>query len=209
MIRVLIADDHGIVRQGIRQLLANAGDFAILAEASNGWETVDKVRNVPVDLLILDISMPGPSGVELIKRVKNESPKTPVLILSMHGESQIAARALKAGAAGYVTKDSEPSVIVAAARKVAAGGRYLDAALAEKLVFEGVDGDLKPHEKLSQREYQVFLLIAQGRSVNDIAALLHLSAKTVSTHKTRLMQKMALSSTADIVRYALTHGLIA
>ena len=208
MIRILIADDHAVVRQGIRQVLALAADFQVTDEAKDGWEVVDKLRGGGFDLLLTDMSMPGPNGVDLIKRVRDEHAKLPVLVLSMHGESQIAARALKAGASGYITKDSEPTLLIAAVRKVAGGGRYIDPTLAEKLVFEtSVIGDGLPHEQLSDREFQVFLMIAQGRSLNDIAEELHLSPKTVSTHKMRLMQKLGAQSTSDLVRYALTHGL--
>lgn len=208
MIRILIADDHAIVRQGIRQVLALAAEFQVVDEAKDGWEVVDKLRRGGFDLLLTDMSMPGPSGVDLIKRVKDEHPKLPILILSMHGESQIAARALKAGASGYITKDSEPPLLIGAVRKVAGGGRYIDPAVAEKLVFEtGLAGESQPHELLSDREYQIFLMIAEGRSLNDIAEELHLSPKTVSTHKMRLMQKLNVQSTSELVRYALIHGL--
>ncbi len=209
MARILIADDHAVVRHGLRQVVAMADDLTVQDEASNGWETLDKLRNQPCDLLLMDMSMPGPNGIDLVKRVKTEHPDLPVLILSMHSESQIAARALKAGASGYITKDSEPEALIAAVRKVAAGGRYIEPALAEKLVFDtGLAGEHKPHERLSDREYQIFLLIAKGVSINDIAQRLHLSAKTVSTHKMRLMQKMDMESTAELVRYALRQGLI-
>lgn len=209
MIRILIADDHAVVRQGLRQVLALAADFQVAGEARDGWEVVDKLRAGGFDLLLTDMSMPGPNGVDLIKRVRDEHPRLPVLVLSMHGESQIAARALKSGASGYLTKDSEPALLLAAVRKVAAGGRYIDPTLAEKMVFEsGLAGEAPPHEQLSDREFQIFLLIAQGRGLNDIAGELHLSPKTVSTHKMRLMQKLDIHSTSELVRYALTHGLV-
>ncbi|THF61840.1 response regulator transcription factor [Pseudothauera nasutitermitis] len=208
MIRILIADDHAIVRQGVRQVLALAGDMEVVAEARDGWEVVESLRRGGIDLLITDMSMPGPHGVDLVKRVKDEHPRLPVLVLSMHGEAQITARVLKAGATGYLTKDSEPEVLIAAARKVATGGRHIDLALAEKLVFEtSLAGDRLPHELLSNREYEVLVRIARGESLNDIAEVLHVSAKTISTHKARLMQKLNVHSNAELVRYALQHGL--
>lgn len=208
MIRILIADDHAIVRQGVRQVLAFAPDLEVVAEARDGWEVVEHLRRGGIDLLITDMSMPGPHGVDLVKRVKDEHPRLPVMVLTMHGEAQITARVLKAGAAGYLTKDSEPEVLIAAARKVAAGGRHIDPALAEKLVFEtSLAGEQRPHELLSNREYEVLVRIARGESLNDIAESLHISAKTISTHKARLMQKLNLHSTAELVRYALQNGL--
>ena len=209
MTRILIADDHSIMRQGIRQVLALAVDFDVVEEASNGWEVIEKLRAQPFDLLLLDMTMPGPSGADLVKRVRDEYPDLPVLILSMHSESQIAARALKAGAQGYLTKDNEPDILIAAVRKVAAGGRYIDPDLATKLVFEtGMSGESQLHEALSDREYQILLRIAQGHSLNDMAEELHLSAKTVSTYKMRLMRKLGLTTTAELVRYALQYQLI-
>lgn len=208
MIRILIADDHAIVRQGVRQVLAFAPDLEVVAEARDDWEVVEHLRRGGIDLLITDMSMPGPHGVDLVKRVKDEHPRLPVMVLTMHGEAQITARVLKAGAAGYLTKDSEPEVLIAAARKVAAGGRHIDPALAEKLVFEtSLAGEQRPHELLSNREYEVLVRIARGESLNDIAESLHISAKTISTHKARLMQKLNLHSTAELVRYALQNGL--
>jgi DNA-binding NarL/FixJ family response regulator len=208
MIRILIADDHAVVRQGVRQLLALDAEFQVVNEARDGWEVIEKLRTGGFDLLLTDMSMPGPNGVELVKRVKSEQPNLPVLVLSMHGDSQTAARVLKAGAAGYVTKDSEPAVLLEAVRKVVGGGHFIEPELAQKLVFEtGLGGDIPPHELLSDREYEVFLMIVQGKHLNDIAETLHLSPKTVSTHKMRLMQKLELESTAELVRYAIKHGL--
>ena len=208
MTRILIADDHAIMRQGILQVLALAVDLEVMEEARNGWEVIEKLRAQPFDLLLLDMTMPGPSGADLVKRVRDEYPDLPVLILSMHSESQIAARALKAGAQGYLTKDNEPDILIAAVRKVAAGGRYIDPDLATKLVFEtGMSGESQLHESLSDREYQILLRIAQGQSLNDVAEELHLSAKTVSTYKMRLKRKLGLTSTAELVRYVLQHRL--
>lgn len=209
MVRILIADDHAVVRKGICQVLALASDFEVVAEARDGREVIEHLRAGGVDLLIVDMSMPGPHGVDLLTRIRAEHPVLPILVLTMCGEVQVAARALKAGANGYLTKDCEPEVLIAAARRVAAGGRYIDPALAEKLVFEMViaSGRHAPHEILSNREHEVLVGIASGQSLNDIAEALHVSAKTVSTHKARLMQKLGASSTVELVRYALQHGL--
>lgn len=210
MIRIVIADDHAIVRQGLRQLLAIAPDLELAGEAKDGWEVLECVRVGGFDLLLTDLSMPGPSGVDLVKRVHDEAPRLPVLVLSMHDEAQIATRAIKAGAHGYLTKDSEPETLLAAIHKVAAGGHYIDPELASRLVFgqeSSGDGEVS-HSCLSDREYQVFLQLARGMSINDIAVALHLSAKTVSTHKFRLMQKMQFESLSELVRHALRHGLI-
>ncbi|THF59204.1 response regulator [Pseudothauera rhizosphaerae] len=208
MIRILIADDHAIVRQGVRQVLAFAADMEVVAEARDGWEVVERLRQGGIDLLITDMSMPGPHGAELVRRVRDEHPHLPVMVLTMHGEAQITARVLKAGATGYLTKDSEPEVLLAAARKVAAGGRHIDPMLAEKLVFEtSLAGEQRPHERLSNREYEVLVRIARGESLNDIAAALSISAKTISTHKARLMQKLDVHSTAELVRYAVQNDL--
>lgn len=209
MINILIADDHAVVRQGLRQLLGLAPEFVVVGEAKNGWEVIDRVRQGGLDLLLLDMTMPGPSGVELVKRVQDEAPRLPVLVLSMHGESQIAGRALKAGAAGYLTKDCEPEELISAIRQITAGGRYIAPELASRLVFESMaEPEAAPANRLSEREYQIFLMLARGLGVNDIADQLHLSAKTVSTHKFRLMQKLGLESISQLVRLALGHNLL-
>jgi DNA-binding NarL/FixJ family response regulator len=207
MIRILIGDDHAIVRQGLRQVLALVPELELVAEAKNGWEVIELGRSSAPSLLLLDMNMPGPSGVELIKRVREEAPRLPILVLSMHGESQIAGRAIKAGAAGYLTKDSEPEALVHAIRQVAGGAHYIEPAVAERLLFESSPKDAAPHATLSDREYQIFLMLVRGQGVVDIAEALHLSAKTVSTHKARLMKKMGLDNLSDLVRYALKHEL--
>jgi DNA-binding NarL/FixJ family response regulator len=209
MIRVLIADDHAIVRQGLRQVLALASELELAGEAKNGWEVIEQIRAGNLDLLLLDMNMPGPNGVELIKRVREEAPRLPILVLSMHGESQIAGRAIKAGAAGYLTKDNEPETLIVAIRQVAGGGHYIDPIVAARMVFDAAPSDAeKPHLTLSDREYQIFLLLVQGRGINEIGEELHLSAKTVSTHKFRLMQKLGMDNLSDLVRYALKQGLM-
>jgi DNA-binding NarL/FixJ family response regulator len=206
-IRILVADDHAVVRRGLRHIFAMSPDLVIASEAANGREVLEQLQTAPVDVLLMDISMPDTDAVELVKRVRAEHPGIAVLVHSMHAESQVASRMLKAGAAGYITKDSEPEDLVGALRKVAAGGRYIGARLAEQLAFG--DGGAKPlHELLSERESQVFVLLASGKSLKAIARDLELSPKTASTYKTRVMQKLKLGSDAELVRYAVAHGLV-
>lgn len=206
MIRILVADDHAIVRSGLRQIIATTADLEVVAEATRGPDVLDRVRAGGLDLVLLDMNMPGLSGIDLIRHLKAAHPRMPVLVLSMHNEGPVVARALHAGATGYVTKDSEPEILLAAIRKVAGGGHFLDPALVDATVFAG-GSDAAPHEILSDREFQVLQLLAQGHSVNAIGATLHLSAKTISTHKMRLMQKLGVANNADLVRYAIRHGL--
>jgi len=209
MIRLILADDHAIVRSGLKQLISLSPDLQVVGEAVDGSQLLEVLRQGRPDLVLLDINMPGLSGPDLIARIRSHWPSLPILVLSMHNEPQVAARVLKAGASGYVTKDSEMEVLLGAVRKVAAGGRYIVPELAEKLVFDVSFGsDKLPHALLSERELEVFRLLAAGKGVNEIADQLCISNKTVSTHKTRLMEKMNLGSTADLVRYALEHGLL-
>jgi DNA-binding NarL/FixJ family response regulator len=209
MIRLLIADDHAIVRSGLKQVFAMASDLAVVGEAVNGAEVLDSLRQQLPDLLLLDINMPGLSGPDLIVRIRAHWAKLPILVLSMHNEAQVAARVLKAGANGYVTKDSEMDVLLGAIRRVAGGGKFIAPELAEKLVFDlSLGSDAAPHSTLSDRELEIFHLLAAGKGVNEIAGQLCISNKTVSTHKTRLMEKLNVESTAELVRYALQHGLI-
>jgi len=209
MIRVLVADDHKLVREGLKQILAASAGIRVAGEASNGDEALALARANDYDLALVDMSMPGLAGIELIKRLRLEKPALRILVLSMHGEQQYAARALKAGAAGYLTKDSASEQLVGAIRKVAAGGLYITAAAAESLVSENAGGgDAAPHALLSDREFEVFRLLAGGRGPTEIAERLHLSVKTVSTHKARILEKMKLGSTAELVRYALEHELL-
>jgi DNA-binding NarL/FixJ family response regulator len=208
MIRILIADDHAIVRGGLKQIMATTTDIAVVGETGQGSEVIDKLRNGEVDLLLLDMTMPGISGIDLIRRVRTEKPSLPVLVLSIHNEAQVASRALRAGATGYLTKDSDPEVLIAAIRKLAEGGRFIDPKLVDAMVFEKHAGDVPPYEILSDREFQVLQMLAAGKSINDIADACALSAKTISTHKMRLMQKLGLSNNAEVIRYAIRHGLI-
>ncbi|MBC8732542.1 response regulator transcription factor [Paraburkholderia sp. UCT2] len=208
MIRILIADDHAIVRGGLRQIIATTSDIVVAGEAAQGAEVIDKLRACALDLLLLDMTMPGISGVALIRRVRAEHPSLPVLVLSIHDEAQVASRALRAGATGYLTKDSDPEVLLAAIRKLADGGRFIDPKLVDAMVFDTQRGDVPPHEVLSDREFQVLQMLAAGRSINEIAQACALSAKTISTHKMRLMQKLGLSNNAEVIRYAIRHGMI-
>jgi DNA-binding NarL/FixJ family response regulator len=208
MIQVLIADDHAIVREGLKQVLSSAEGIVVAGEAADGHEVMEHVRRGGWDVLVLDMNMPGPSGIDLIKRIKAHKPEAKVLVLSMHGEDQFALRTLRAGAAGYLTKGSAPEVIASAIRRIAAGGRHISPALAETLAFD-LDPfrDKAPHELLSEREAQVLRMLASGKSIADIAVQLCLSANTISTHKHRLMQKLGVANNAELLRYALQAGL--
>jgi len=205
MIRVLLADDHAIVRDGLRRILAADTGFEVAGEAANGDEALALVRANDYHVAVLDMSMPGLSGIDLVKRLKLEKPKLRLLVLSMHGEQQYAARALKAGASGYLNKDSAAGQLLGALRKVAAGGVHVSDAAAASLVA-GAGG--APHEALSDREFEVLRLLAQGLSPTEIGERLHLSVKTVSTHKTRVLEKLGLGGTAELVRYALEQKLL-
>ena len=209
MIRVLLADDHTIVREGLKQLLGAAGDLAIAGEARDGHEVLKRVRELEFDVLLLDMSMPGKSGIELIKLVKAEKPKLRVLVLSMHEEHQYAVRAIRAGASGYLTKESASGQLVAAIRKVAGGGAFISAAVAEQLALGAMPGAEGPlHGALSDREFQVFRMLAEGKSISDIAERLSLSVKTVSTHKANILHKMNMATAGDLIRYAIAHRLV-
>lgn len=208
MIRLMIADDHAVVRNGIKLMLALAPDMELVAEAVDGAVVLHQVREGGIDLLLMDMNMPGISGVDLIGRVKLSRPELPVLVFTMHNDAQLAMRALKAGASGFITKDSEPETLLAAIRKVSAGGRYLDPRIAEQIALDATSTNLKPpHTLLSDRELEIFYLLVAGFSSNEIAEKLCVSNKTISTHKTHLMEKMSLHSIADLVRYAVQYGL--
>ena len=204
MIRILVADDHKIVRDGLKRILAGAADLEVAAEAANGDEALALVKAGEFDVAMIDMSMPGLSGMDLIKRLKIEKPKLRILVLSMHGEHQYAARALKAGASGYLNKDSAAEALLGALRKIAAGGVHISEAAAASLLQSG---DKSPHQTLSDREFEVLRLLVEGLGPTEIGDKLHLSVKTVSTHKARILEKLGLGSTAELVRYALDKKL--
>lgn len=210
MIRVLIADDHAILRAGLKHILQESGDIVVAGEASDGFEALAQVRAGGWDAMVLDLSMPGKGGIELIKQIKGEFPKLPILILSMHKEDLYAVRTLKAGASGYLCKDNAETLLAQAIRKVASGGVFINQAVAEKLAIEILSGagDSAPHSRLTDREYQIFMLVAQGMGGSEIARHLNLSVKTVSTHKTRILEKMNLANTGELIHYAMRSGLL-
>jgi DNA-binding NarL/FixJ family response regulator len=209
VIRIVIADDHTIVREGLKQVLSAAGDLAVIGEAQNGREVLERVRALDFEVLLLDMSMPGKSGIEVIKQVHAEKPKLRILVLSMHEEEQYAVRAIKAGAAGYLTKDSASAQLVSAIRKVAGGGAFITDSVAQQLALGAMPQTQgPPHSALSDREFQVFRELVSGKAVSEIAAELNLSVKTVSTHKARIMQKMNMSNPAELIRYAIHHRLV-
>jgi DNA-binding NarL/FixJ family response regulator len=209
VIRIVLADDHTIVREGLKQILAASPDFEIVGEASDGHQALSCVRENEFDVLILDMSMPGRSGIELIRQVHAEKPRLKILVLSMHEEHQYAVRAIRAGASGYLTKESASHQLAEAIRKVAGGGAFISAEVAQQLALGAMPGATGPlHSALSDREYQIFLLIAAGKSISDIASSLNLSVKTVSTHKANILQKMNMTTAGELIRYALAQRLV-
>ena len=209
MIKILVADDHAVVRQGLKQIVADTNDIVVAGEASNGHEALDKILKNDYDVVVLDITMPGRSGLDILTELKSHKVDTPVLVLSMHPESQYAVRVLKAGAAGYLTKESASEELVAAIRKVSLGHKYVSSSLAEKLAFNLETGAEKPlHQVLSDREYRVMCMLASGKTIREIADELMLSRKTVSTYRARVLQKMQIKNNSELIRYALEHGLL-
>jgi DNA-binding NarL/FixJ family response regulator len=208
-IRILIADDHPIVREGYKKILMSQPDMDVTGEAGNGQEVLDLIQKKDFDLILLDISMPGRSGLEILKELKSQKPHLPVMILSIYPEEQYAVRAFRDGASGYLTKASTPKELISAIRKVSQGGRYVTEALAEKLTyFLNGDSEKAPHEKLSDREYQVMLLIASGKTVTLIAEELCLSVKTISTYRRHILEKMQFTTNAEITMYAIQNKLL-
>ena len=207
MTRIIIADDHTLFRIGLKQMLESFDGVSVVAEAANAAQTLDVVQGVAADLLVSDLTMPGTCGTQLIEQLHRQHPSLPILILSMHDEPATVRRALQAGASGYLTKESSPAMLQAAVRQVAAGERFIPPALAEMLAFESLRPSSLPHETLSQRERQIFKLIAQGGMLSQIAEQLHLSPKTVTTHKTHLMEKLGIANNAELIRYAIEHKL--
>jgi two-component system invasion response regulator UvrY len=209
MIRILIADDHAIVRKGLKQIISETQDMVVADEAGDGQEVLNKVRKNGFDMVLLDISMPGRTGLDILRELKAEKPKMPILVLSMYPEEQYAVRVLRAGASGYLTKESAPDELIAAIRKVSIGKKYITPSLAERLALDlDIDSDKPLHETLSDREYQVLCLIASGKTVGEIAEKLSLSAKTISTYRARILEKMNMKNNAELTHYALQHKLV-
>ena len=209
MTRILLVDDHPIVRQGIKQVLAGAFDHALVGEAANAEEGLSEVRNTDWDILVLDLTLPGTSGLDLLKDLRRERPTLPVLVLSMHPADQFARRAINAGASGYLTKDTSPTELVKAVGEVIAGRRYLNPALsAESSQHVEAVHSQRPHELLSDREYQVFRMLASGLTVTQIASRLSLSVKTISTYRMRVLEKMKMDTTAELMHYGIQNGLV-
>ena len=209
MIKIVIADDHAIVREGLKRIVSSADGMEVVGEARDGNEVLQRVRDQSFDVLMLDLSMPGRNGMETIKLVRAERPALRILVLSMHQELQYAVRAIRSGASGYLTKESAPDLLVQAIRKIASGGAYISAEVAEQLALHAMPGSAAlPHENLTVREFEVMQLLVAGTSVTHIAAKINLSVKTVSTHKSNLMQKLALDNQSELIRYAMRHGLV-
>lgn len=209
MIRAIVADDHAVVRRGLRELLAESREVTVIGEAATARETLERVRSDKSDVLILDINLPDGSGLDVLRQVKQEHPQLPVLILTIYAEEQFAIRALRAGAAGYLTKESAPEELVDAIRKVVQGGRYISPALAERLaLLADPQAERQPHEALSDREFQVFRTLASGRTVSQVADTLHLSVKTISTYRARVLEKMGLQTNAELTMYAVRNGIV-
>jgi DNA-binding NarL/FixJ family response regulator len=209
MINILIADDHELIREGLKKILKKEADMEVLGEARNAQEVFDQVKNRKLNIVLLDISMPGLSGLDVLTELRQNYPKLPVLILSMHPEDRFAVRALRAGAAGYVTKDSAVGELVKAIRKVVTGSKYVSVRLAEKLADELEKGNEKPpHEMLSDREFQVMRMVAAGKKISEIAEELSLSISTVNTYRTRILEKMQMATNVELTRYAIENHLI-
>jgi DNA-binding NarL/FixJ family response regulator len=207
--KILLTDDHAVVRHGLKQILADEFKKATFGEARNAQEALNKIWKESWDVVVLDITMPGRSGLEVLREIKKSKPKLPVLVLSMHPEGQFAVRVLKRGASGYMTKESAPEELVGAIKKVLAGGRYVSPSLAEKLAtYLSADGQKPPQEKLSDREFQVLRLIASGKIVSEIAKELSLSVKTISTYRSRILEKMGMKNNAELMHYAMQHQLV-
>ena len=209
MIKVCVVDDHAVVREGLKRIIAENPGMAVTAEAGDGHEALKVIQSEPCDVVLLDITMPNKNGLDVLKQLHSESPRLPVLVLSMHAEDQYAVRVLRSGAAGYLTKESAPAKLVQAIRKVVRGGKYVSPTLAEKLVFDlDSDATKAPHQILSDREYQVLCMIASGKTVTQIADELTLSVKTISTYRVRILEKLSMKNNAELTRYAIKEGLV-
>jgi len=210
MLKVIVVDDHPVVREGLKRIIAESPELSVAAEAGDGEEALEMVRTRPCDVVLLDITLPKRNGLEVLKQIKSESPQLPVLIMSMHSEDEYAVRMLRAGASGYLTKESTPTSLLTAIKKVVVGGRYVSAQLAERLAFDlSHDTDKPAHEMLSDREYQVLVMLSSGKTVTEIATELVLSVKTISTYRVRVLEKLRLKNNAELTRYAIQKGLVA
>jgi DNA-binding NarL/FixJ family response regulator len=208
VLKILVADDHRVLREGLKKIIENSSDMTVVAEASDGQEVLEKLRKISVDMVLLDISMPGPSGLDILKQIITKYPKKAVLMLSQHPEDQFAIRAFRAGAAGYLTKDRASSELIAAIRKVSSGGKWVSETAAEQLASSWQDDPSKPlHDTLSDREFEILCLLGSGQTATEIAKELSLSVKTISTYRTRVLEKMRLSKTADLIVYVQQHQL--
>ena len=207
-IKIIIADDHPLFRRGLKHALEETNDIQVIGESSNGDDLTALIKNVKPDIILLDIAMPGKSGLDLLKQLTNDNPKLPVLILSVYPEEQYAVRFLKAGASGYLTKESAAEKLAEAIREIASGGKYASTQVIEKLAFDFSNSEKPPHETLSDREYQVFGMIAIGKSLTEIGTELSLSVKTISTHRTRILEKMKMKKNAELIHYAITRNLL-
>lgn len=210
MIKIVIADDHTLMREGLKRIFEGNDEITVAGEAIDGFSVINLVRKGGFDLLLLDLSMPGRSGIDLIRQIRTEAPKLPILVLTMYEEEQYDVRSIRAGAQGYLTKESAGDQLVNAIKKVASGRPYISMEVAEQLALGIMTPEKEmPHTQLSDREFEVFNLLANGKSITDIGTQLHLSVKTVSTHKSRILAKMGMHSLAEIVQYAVSHNLLA
>jgi len=208
MIRVITVDDHPVVRRGLKQIIAAEQDMQVVGEAENAREAIRVIRQTACDVVVLDITLPDASGLDVLSRLKSERPTLPVLIMSIHDEEPYALRVLKAGASGYLMKDSLPEELIKAIRKITSGGKYISPSIAERLASEFASPEKSPHEKLSDREFQIMCLIASGKSLKEIGETLFISGKTVSSYRARILEKMNMSTNSDLTRYALEHRLV-
>jgi DNA-binding NarL/FixJ family response regulator len=210
MLRVVVVDDHPVVREGLRRIISESNELSVAAEAGDGEEALQTVRSTPCDCVLLDVSLPRKSGLEVLKQIRSEQPRLPILILSMHSEDEYAIRMMRAGASGYLTKESTSSNLISAIRKVVRGGRYVSPALAERLAFDlQTDSERPAYEALSDREYQTLCMLSGGKTVSEIATELGLSVKTISTYRVRVLEKLQLKNNAELMRYAIKQGLVA
>ena len=207
MLKILVVDDHPVVRRGLKQILTEEADIGVVGEAQKSSEVFDLVRTHDWDAVVLDIAMPGRGGLDILKELKREHPQLPVLVLSMYPEDQFAVRALKEGAAGYMNKECAPDELIGAIRKIIRGGKYVSPALAEKLAFM-MDSQAPLHDTLSTREYQVLLMLASGKTLSEIAEEMSLSIKTIATYRARILEKMKMKNNAELIRYAIKHNLV-